>query len=71
MQLWLSLIKAPGCDRVEDGGADTEVPAELPTVTREEQLALADQDFFLDSSPALFPTNDILHIRYVDTPNKK
>ena len=55
----------------EDEAEDVEVPAELPTVTREEQLALAAQDFFLNSSPALFPSNDILHIRYVDTPKKQ
>ena len=54
----------------EDKAEDVEVPAELHTVTREEQLALTALDFFLISSPALFLTNDILHIRYVDTPKK-
>ena len=56
----------------EDEAEDVEVPAELPTatVTKEEQLALAAQDFFLITSPALFPSNDILHIRYIDPPEK-
>ena len=55
----------------EDEAEDELDPAKLPTVTRQEHLALTVLDFFLISSPALFLTNDILHIRYVDTPKKK
>ena len=58
-----------GEDGVEDRGEDAEDPAELPTVTEEEHLALtaAYLHFFHTSSSALFWSIDILHIRYVDT----